>query len=62
MLLYGVVCTLCTQKLARLTMGFDMSKSTAKFITGDESFGDYVPTFEMNSENMWALMPKGEFR
>lgn len=46
----------------RLTMWFDMSKSTAKFITGGETFGDYVPSFEVNSENMWALMAKGEFR
>lgn len=45
-----------------LTMWFDMSKSTAKFIEGGETFGDYVPTFEVNSENMWALMAKGEFK
>ena len=46
----------------RLTMWFDMSKSTAKFIEGGETFGDYVPSFEVNSENMWALMAKGEFK
>lgn len=46
----------------RLTMWFDMSKSTAKFIKGGETFGDYVPSFEVNSVNMWALMAKGEFK
>lgn len=46
----------------RLTMWFDMSKSSAKFIKGGETFGDYVPSFEVNSENMWALMAKGEFK
>ena len=46
----------------RLTMWFDMSKSTARFIKGGENFGDYVPSFEVNSENMWALMAKGEFK
>ena len=45
-----------------LTMWFDMSKSTAKFIEGGETFGDYVPSFEVNSENMWAFMAKGEFK
>ena len=45
----------------RLTMWFDMSKSTAKFIEGGETFGDYVPSFEVNSKNMWAMMAKGEF-
>ena len=43
-------------------MWFDMSKSTAKFIEGGETFGDYVPSFEVNSEHMWALMAKGEFK
>ena len=46
----------------RLTMWFDMSKSTAKFIEGGETFGDYVPSFEVNNENMWALMAKGGFK
>ncbi|MCQ2093819.1 MAG: hypothetical protein MJY81_02355 [Bacteroidaceae bacterium] len=46
----------------RLTMWFDMSKSTAKLIEGGETFGDYVPSFDVNSENMWVLMAKGEFK
>ena len=46
----------------RLTMWFDMSKSTARFIKGGETLGDYPPTFDVNSENMWSLMARGEFK
>ena len=46
----------------RLTMWFDLSKSTGKFIAGGESFGDHVPSFEINGDNMWAYMAKGEFK
>lgn len=46
----------------RLTMWFDMSKATASFIAGGESFEGYTPAFEVNSENMWELMAKGEFK
>ncbi len=46
----------------RLKMWFDMSKSTAKFIKGGETFGDYIPSFEVNNENMWAIIAKGEFK
>ena len=45
----------------RLTMWFDVSKSTGKFTAGGESFGDHVPSFEINGDNMWAYMAKGEF-
>ena len=37
-------------------------RTTAQSITAGETFGDYVPSFELNSENMWALMAKGEFK
>lgn len=45
-----------------LTICFELSKSTGRFTAGGGKFGDYIPTFEMNSENMWGGVAKGEFK
>lgn len=46
----------------RLNICIELSKSTGRFTAGGGKFGDYIPTFEMNSENMWGGVAKGEFK
>lgn len=45
----------------QLSMWFDLSKSSGKLIVGGADFGNYVPTFKHNHDDMYVLMAKGDF-
>lgn len=45
----------------QLSMWFDLSKSSGKLIVGGADFGNYVPTFKHNHDDMYSLMAKGDF-